>query len=432
MHLIAEKATIVVRFLAWLANELNKWTALMLFASLPFYYNYFTQGALILFLGSWAFDVVLNQRWREVRWADREQRLMMLIWGALLAYYLLDLLYYPIEQEREFWPIIVGQQRLSYVGFAIAGFVGLQRRYPLKPFLITGLLLVYGTLLSVLFIFEGWDVFMDPGGGWTHYIFERQQHISPHMVYNLFCNTVLLMLFYQMRQESHRSKRIGWLLVGLPIYLVICISDGRIGMIGAQLVVLAGVCRLMQVKKRYFFAAMAIFTTLAAVLISIHPKFDHKTLTSQETNPRLLIWHLSAESIRHQAWYGCGSSSAAVQMRELMLSHEDEMSYDPHIAKALREEANVCTHPHNALLQAMMEHGIGGVVLMMIVLLVPFIIALRSPAPLLATAFWMCVNLQLLTEPIHSAFSEVTFCAYLILFLHLCRQQHLTWPPSRS
>lgn len=400
--------------------QLNEWTALLLFATLPFYYSRFTQFALILFFATWVFDLLLNQRWQAIQWRSNEQKWTIAIWGALVVYYLLDVAYYPIESDRIFWSMIVGEQRLSYWGFAIVGIIGIQRQYSSKSFLIVGLLMVYASLLTVLFHYVGWDMLMAPGG-WDYLIHERHVHIAPHMVYNLYCNSVLLLIFYQMQQESSHTKRIGWLLAGLPIYLLICNSDGRIGMIGAQVVVLAGVCRLWHAKKRYFFGALALLTAIAIPLIATHPKFDRQAMASSESNPRLIIWRIGMEGLSEQPFYGRGSSSAAVYMRDRMLAQEESFAVDPNIAIALREQQNICTHPHNTLLQAGLEHGIFGIALMLIVLLGPFALTLRARTPMLATAFWMCVNLQLLTEPIHSAFSEVTFCTYLLFLLHVCR-----------
>lgn len=399
-----------------LSCYLQQASSLFLFANLPFYFNNIQRWSIIAFIFFSVLDIIVNQRWININYRSPSAILCYL----LIFQYLLILLYIPFERTTTHIGMII-EYRLSLLLFGLVGLFYTKRSINIKYYAyvaisVTSYIAIYVLCNVGLNNLQDFDTFKQL---FTEY---RHHHIQAHMATNIFFGATMLLSAYMVKQMVRPWKK---LLFALPIilsYLLMIFSDGRIGLIGANLIVLAIIIYFLREYKIALLSLLSLVIILSITTITLHPKTSQTFDTTK--NPRVWIWKIALEKIKAKPITGYGVNTAQEEMRRGMLSSDEFMSVsDEFLISSLRNpEELLGAHPHNQILQSILEFGVIGIVVISAILLLPIYILQKKHNSLLPIIFWVIIIMQLFTETIHSSMGEVAFCLYLILLIQLPEQ----------
>lgn len=394
------------------AQQLQQLSALFLFANLPFYFNEVQRWSLVAFVICSVFDIILNQRWKYVL----TNKLSFSIALLMIVQFVLLLVFYPLEQETRLYSTLV-EQRLPYLVFGILGICYLQgKTWEPKHFAYVSIAVSLGIIGFVLYQI-GYERLSSPNYTLNVFNVVRHEYIHAHMAVNIFFCISMLLSFHLLRNSQYTSVKILLALYYALIYFVVITSDGRIGLIGANLTLIFNVLSLLKGRKCWIWSIAVLLLALAAGSFFFHPK-RHETFDN-ENNPRLYIWNIGISLIKESPWIGYGAETAAENMRQRMLNNDNLIAIDDEMLmpNLKNNESLLAAHPHNELLQCQMEYGIMGILSMAALWVLVFVMLFKKKLHPYFVCFWVIICLQLCTETVHTSMGEVAFCFYLLMLL---------------
>ncbi len=399
-----------------LSCYLQQASSLFLFANLPFYFNNIQRWSIIAFIFFSVIDIIVNQRWKNINYRSPSAILCYL----LIFQYLLILLYIPFERTTTHIGMII-EYRLSLLLFGLVGLFYTKRSINIKYYAyvaiaVTSYIAIYVLCNVGLNNLQDFDTFKQL---FTEY---RHHHIQAHMATNTFFRATMLLSAYMVKQMVRLWKKLLFTLPIILSYLLMIFSDGRIGLIGANLIVLAIIIYFLREYKIALLSLLSLVIILSITTITLHPKTSQTFDTNK--NPRVWIWKIALEKIKAKPITGYGVNTAQEEMRSGMLSSDEFMSVnDEFLISFLRNPDELLgAHPHNQILQSILEFGVIGIVVISAILLLPIYILKQKHNSLLPIIFWVIIIMQLFTETIHTSMGEVAFCLYLILLIQLPEQ----------
>ena len=383
----------------------------MLFVSLPFYFSELQRWSLVAF-----FVIAVVRLLCDIPSIRLEWNRQRSVYLCLLLLFALLLCFRPIESDASYWPMLL-EQRLPYLGFGLIGLLGLQTRVHAKFFSYTGLALILGITVYLLCCLP-WHLVDDWSSFQFHFNELRHTTINAHMAYNLFLSAVMLLQVYQFDTARTQLRKAGILAAILLIYLIMVISDGRIGLIAANLILLVAAVRIFKIHYRVLAMILPVALALLAATLLLHPKFS--TTFSASQNPRIAIWKLSLHEIAEHPWRGYGPSSTIAKLAKDIPDDEGiKASGEEFLLQTIESGETFGIHPHSMYLQVWMEYGVVGVAVLLSLVILAFAAIRGKGQALLATTFWSIICLQMLTDIVHSAIGETAFCLYLYLLMQL-------------
>lgn len=369
---------------------------------------------MIAFFATWVVETIVEQRWREIRVA----RWQWLLFGAFAAYYLLTILYYPIEHDRTYWSEQV-ERRVPFIVFALIGILGVNKHYRFREFAWVGAAVSIYAVLSILFVHIGWEALQNDPAPKNLYYSTFLETYGPHMEWNLYMNMTILMLVMQWGDEQlPRWAQVLSLCLIPPLYIAITFSIGRIGVITTQVLILLCLIRLIPQRLQIVrWGIVAVCLIGAIFLVTFNPRIS--TDSFQNENPRKAFWPRCIEMIQERPLIGRGSSSTVVEMREMLTEEmNEEIVQDEWLKKYIDNPRTAiwAAHPHNQWLQVAMEYGVSGILCTMLILLYPFYFLHRSAHPILSCGFIFAINMQLMTECFQVIGTNFGLCFYLTIW----------------
>lgn len=385
-----------------------------LFASLPIYFNTFTQWAMILFITTSIMDSLL-----QIRFSARELLTMEKIpFWACIGTFLLLFVYLPIDHYREHWNILA-ESRLAFLLFGILGLLG-TRKIPTKVLAYTSIIVSTCLIGYLLYLFEP----LLPGAKNWKVVLNlcRTINIQAHMAFNLYLNIAIISCFWLFKQYDSWIKRAPLLFfIGL-FYTCIALSDGRIGIVSCNIIMVIGFLYLLPTtyKKKALFIMAPIALAVCFVLINNH--FKQTSVNNFTHDYRYAIWKEGAKIIAESPVVGIGAGTGAYTLSEAFKNSEHLSAHIFLIEQAALLKNIVGAHPHNQFMQSWMEHGIPGLLCAFGWLIVPLICLIRNKSNVFVITIWTLIIIQMQTDVTRGSLTDLGFCFYLLLAMNYAQQ----------
>ena len=241
----------------------------------------------------WVFGIgyvvwCVYRQWREVHW--ERQRWLYIIMLALWAMIPLRQLFDATPPTEYFWRQWHGHEWFLYIG--IAGLLGFPKQLKLKHvayiMLATGLIM----FLHSLYLYFGTSEadMLPPFFRFDHL---RRTAINSHMVMNLYINTALILGFWLLPFLSRWWHKTLLLLIMGAEWLLIFLSDGRIGLLSSLLIVsIVGLSYIAQKSKLWAIICTIVTLAGSGFILLNQPKLTDIPLRQE---PRLAIWDFATE-----------------------------------------------------------------------------------------------------------------------------------------
>ena len=252
----------------------------------------------------------------------------------------------------------------------------------------------------------------------------RSHFISSHMVMNLFLNTAIILGCCAWRTTRAWWVRCLMLVAMLVAAALICLSEGRTGIltlclivlvVGIHLIILytAGIQRWLGVS-----AVALVFLALLIILWWQHPRFG---LSDVAGEPRLAVWDYSWRQAQQAPLSGQGLSTMSETYVEQ--AYNDSVMYNGFILTRLQQpeylergKTMITHHPHSAFLTYAIAYGAGGVVLLLLFFAAIAVLPVAPENRIYLILFLLALLLQALTEPIGEHLRPQFFCTILLIW----------------
>lgn len=388
-------------------------SCILLFACLPIFFNSVTRWSLYVFVVSSVIDYLLNKRFQNnplFTWSKAP------FW-ACIALYALMLVYIPLEQNTQNLRLLM-ESRSAFLAFGIMGVMGTQvpkaKYMAYACFAVCVALILYVLHMGLqhdIFAREDWRINLN---------YLRHTHVHAHMAFNTFLNVGIAVCFWLLKRCRRKSICILWgVLIGL-FYACIGLSDGRLGFIASNVVLLMGIVYMLHTHhKKWMITGLLLIGLIGGVALLNHPKIN--TSGKFEENIRYHIWKECWQLYCQHPYIGVGTSTNAQRIANTFTASE-EISSDNFLINSLKQTDMTGAHPHNQLLQSGMEFGIIGWICMLFILVVPLVYMAKNNCNIMLAAIWIVIFMQLQTEVIRGSLGDMQFCFYLFLTMNYAQQ----------
>lgn len=396
-------------------------STLILFCSIPFYYSRFTQYGMILFFSSFLIDYLVIKRWREgFKWdKSRVVSLFLLIQIALLF------IYGFFEADSRYLSTFY-EYRTAFIGFSLVGLLGVSNKFKTRYFayaaivsLIPFFIIIYNALPSWFYNLQVFQHKLNV----ISYV--RSQEICSHMTINLFLCVGMILFSKVIAISKYKIEKVFSIFMILAFYILVMLSEGRVGMLNANIVLLFIILRFA-IKKLKFFIPTIVVLLSSAIVLGLF-MFSDNELTKDikvfnKANPREYIWQEGVNQILDAPIIGHGASTNALQMKERLLNNKELCSIEKFLISHLKEDHVYGMHPHNQIMQNWQEYGILGLFTILGLFLSLLIV---SKGSLSLTLINLIIFIQLQTEVIDGGITTVGFCMYVYLILALLKSDEM-------
>ena len=396
-------------------------STLILFCSIPFYYSRFTQYGMILFFSSFVIDYLVSKRWREgFKWdKSRVVSLFLLIQIALLF------IYGFFEADSRYLSTFY-EYRTAYIGFSLVGLLGISNKFKTRYFAYAAIVSLIPFFISIYNALPSWFYNLQVFQHKLNVIsYVRSQEICSHMTINLFLCVGMILFSKVIAISKYKIEKVFSIFMILAFYILVMLSEGRVGMLNANIVLLFIILRFA-IKKLKFFIPTIVVLLSSAIVLGLF-MFSDNELTKDikvfnKANPREYIWQEGVNQILDAPIIGHGASTNALQMKERLLNNKELCSIEKFLISHLKEDHVYGIHPHNQIMQNWQEYGILGLFTILGLFLSLLIV---SKGSLSLTLINLIIFIQLQTEVIDGGITTVGFCMYVYLILALLKSDEM-------
>lgn len=388
-------------------------SGLVLFGCLPLFFNTLTRWTLYVFVATSVADYLLNKRYQDnpiFTWAKAPFWACVALFACLLGYI-------PLEQNTQHLSLLM-ESRTAFLAFGIMGIMGTKAPKP-KYLAYTCVAVCVALILYVLYLGGVNHVFEHED--WRNSLIQlRHTRIHAHMAFNTFLNVGIAACFWLLKRSGKSLKSILWgLLIGL-FYVCVGLSDGRLGFIASNVVLLMGIVYMLHTHyKKWMITGLLLMGLIGGAALLSHPKIN--TSDKLEENIRYHIWKECWHLYTQHPFVGVGTSTNAQRIADTFIASE-EISKERFLIGSLKQTDMTGAHPHNQLLQSAMEYGIMGWIGMLLILVVPLAYMAKNNCDIMLTSIWIVILLQLQTEVIRGSLGDMQFCFYLFLTMNYAQQ----------
>lgn len=390
-------------------------STLILFCSIPFYYSRFTQYGMILFFSSFVIDYLVSKRWREgFKWdKSRVVSLFLLIQIALLF------IYGFFEADSRYLSTFY-EYRTAFIGFSLVGLLGVSNKFKTRYFAYAAIVSLIPFFISIYNALPSWFYNLQVFQHKLNVIsYVRSQEICSHMTINLFLCVGMILFSKVIAISKYKIEKVFSIFMILAFYILVMLSEGRVGMLNANIVLLFIILRFA-IKKLKFFIPIIVVLLSSAIVLGLF-MFSDNELTKDikvfnKANPREYIWQEGVNQILDAPIIGHGASTNALQMKERLLNNKELCSIEKFLISHLKADHVYGMHPHNQIMQNWQEYGILGLFTILGLFLSLLIV---SKGSLSLTLINLIIFIQLQTEVIDGGITTVGFCMYVYLILAL-------------
>ncbi len=394
---------------------------LFLFCCIPFYYSIFTQYALIFFFSSFVIDYIASKRWKEgFKWNySRVISVFLLLQIGLLFIFSL------FEQEPRYLSTLY-EYRMSFLGFGIVGLLGVSNKFKVRYFAYSTIIAVIVLLISLYNVIPDWfDNLVTLNEKLKIIRHLRGINICSHMTINIFF-CVGMALFAKLFTISHKAvEKVFCVLMIVLYYIFVMLSEGRMGMLNASLLLGFILLRSCLNKVRFL---LPLFIILAMMVASgVYYVYTNDAIKSNisvlnKTNPREFIWKEAVNKIKKSPIIGVGASTNAAEFKDILLKNQDLIKTERFLLSHLEKDHVYGMHPHNQIMQSWQEYGIIGL-FAILGLFVSIAFAVRGSLTL--SLIFSVLFIQLLSEVIDGGITTIGFCTYVYLILVLLESKQM-------
>ncbi len=376
---------------------------------------------MILFFSSFVIDYLVSKRWREgFKWdKSRVVSLFLLIQIALLF------IYGFFEADSRYLSTFY-EYRTAFIGFSLVGLLGVSNKFKTRYFAYAAIVSLIPFFISIYNALPSWFYNLQVFQHKLNVIsYVRSQEICSHMTINLFLCVGMILFSKVIAISKYKIEKVFSIFMILAFYILVMLSEGRVGMLNANIVLLFIILRFA-IKKLKFFIPTIVVLLSSAIVLGLFI-FSDNELTKDikvfnKANPREYIWQEGVNQILDAPIIGHGASTNALQMKERLLNNKELCSIEKFLISHLKEDHVYGMHPHNQIMQNWQEYGILGLFTILGLFLSLLIV---SKGSLSLTLINLIIFIQLQTEVIDGGITTVGFCMYVYLILALLKSDEM-------
>lgn len=372
---------------------------LMVLSALPFgWSDYQRIGLYVLGIG-YVTDYIVNRRWQQFAW-DRGKwiyAVMLLLVALFFFREWLDPTPLTAYAQSQFHI----HEWFLYIG--IAGMLGfsdkLQLRHVAYVMLATSVVML-GTCCFLYFCTDE----LANVTPFMRFNLLRRLYINSHMVMNLYINTAMILGFAVLKDEPSRWRKVLLFVAIMLSWLLILISDGRIGLATSLLVIV--VCGMAAIPRKHLYVSLIVGVVLAigaGLFVAQNPRVSFKKIAN---DPRTAIYDFSWRMIQKEPVAGYGLSTLSVEYVEQ--AYQDSVMYYGYIVPCVQTIPDFAQlgktmkthHAHNAFLHYWLIFGIAGPLILLALLVTATLLPIDKRYRIYLWLFLLAVLIQCMTEPI--------------------------------
>ncbi|MBO7458808.1 MAG: O-antigen ligase family protein [Paludibacteraceae bacterium] len=371
---------------------------LMVISAIPYGWSAYQRIGCYVLVSSYAVWWLATRQWCNFQW-DKSKWLyvvIMALWAMLPIRQLFDATpptdYYLRQVHLHAWFLYTG----------IIGILGFSDKLKLRHVAYVMLATSVVMLAHCAHLYFGTTEYgeADP---FMRLNILRRTTIHSHMVTDLYANTALILGFVTLRRSSRRWEQS---IIGIAMvltWLLILLSEGRIGMITSMLIVGVSVMYFLFQKSRIAaIGSGALIVLMAIVAYAHHP---HAIEMREGGEPRIAVWDYSWRMGIEKPICGYGLSTLSEEYVKKM--YTDPTTMDGFIVPIIYHIPDFASqgktmdthHPHNAFLMYWLAVGIIGVLLLVALFVLAALLPMGSERIFL-WLFLLALFLQCLLEPI--------------------------------
>ena len=208
----------------------------------------------------------------------------------------------------------------------------------------------------------------------------------------------------------------------LVFYAIIMLSDGRIGIFNASIILLFIILRFTVKKINYLIPILFVILSVICasyVLVFIDNPIKDKIFVLNKNNPREYVWKDGAELIKESPFIGVGASTNALRVKERLLNDEQLCSMEEFLIDHIKQDHVFAMHTHNQIMQSWQEYGLIGLFAILALFVSIFVYSRHSLSMIL---IFSMVAIQLITDVIDGSIGNLAFSMYVYLLLIFSKQ----------
>ena len=352
------------KFLSSIVNYINFIALIVLIPLLLFPYTPATIICFYVFFVSYLIEIVTDKKWKNFRF-DK----IKLYYLVMAVFFLLAIIYLPFEKTNTHVSTLL-ERRLPLIGFAVVGFLGVNHLYKLNRFLYTFIL---ASVAAIVYMFYRIGITEMEFGSHPFALFTEKLalYVGSHMKVNFYLNISIIGIWYILKNDwkiISRWKKISLIAALAMMLTVLVTNEGRAGFIAGML--LCFVFIFIEIYTRWKKASVVcilVFPILFAGAVNLQQRL---TMDSINSDPRTFLWKSAWEVIKERPLLGHGINDAQAVFDEKMKLYQtaEFQEYSIYMEQTKNEKYQ---DSHNQYLQAMMEFGVLGLILLLFMFVFP-------------------------------------------------------------
>ena len=372
---------------------INVLSAIYLASTLLFPFEY-QRPAFYVYALTLLLDIVVNQRYKNVRWINAKWTFV-----TMILFYLCIWLWHPFEMTDLAYFQTTAEKR---IGLLIAGILGLftninprlKPHYLAIPIMLTGIVTFVYVLLQIDFWHNSYESF-------KHYQIAIAEYrglrmLISHMKFNLYMNCGIVFGIYGMVVCKKLWEKVIYAFLIMVSTALIITSEGRIGLFTILVIIcIIAYYWINKTNKHLLIPLTSILIIAATIIFSSHYRVKESQLTH---DPRIDIWNISLDMIQEKPVLGYGVSDGRSIFVNKLFENEDLKRYflNPWFDE-FPNYNKYSLHAHNIFLESTIEFGVVGLILISLILILPLLLTQKRKQIFLAL-FILIFTLQGLTE----------------------------------
>ncbi len=253
---------------------------------------------------------------------------------------------------------------------------------------------------------------------WSHY--KHPSYINLVLIPTLFSG---FYIHHKKQEKSYISQ------LELAVFVVFCLflellMESRIGLVGVVFVLVINTLYYLHIKKIYFKIVLIAFLVIggAGLVVMEHSVSSFISDPVRKTDSALAIHY-----IKDHLWWGAGYDE------EYIVLKQQEMEMSGVLPKLNQPK----TYVHNSLLGNMVQYGIPGAVILVVMMVGLFWYSLQSRNYLLQMFVCLYLLFMMIEEPLYVQEGITRFMVFLTFFIHIIDNERkvkcytlFKWPPK--
>lgn len=374
---------------------------------LPFDYQ---QPALYAYFTTLGLDIIINQRYKDVKWNNVKWTFV-----AMILFYLCIWIWHPFEDNNIHRFEHVIEERLPFFVFGILGlFTTINPRLKLE---YLALPMLISSIICSSYIFYKTQIHTITPLTFAKYqkLFEYYRHIalnSTHMDFNLYLNFSIMTGFYAIYTFSKKWVKIICLICILIVFCFLFTSEGRVGFFTGNILIISFIIyNITKYNKNLIIPISALSVIFLFIIVTNHQRVKEVPFSK---DPRSAIWEHSLEIIKMRPILGYGVDDG----RKIFIDYKgkDDLLTQRYLNQFPHIKGTYNGHPHNVFIESTIEFGIIGLILISAIMLLPIILT-RGKRQIFITILIFIFGFQACFEVLWMFLPPIYLCWFLYIML---------------